>query len=377
MDSSNHNQKLQPQAPDAFAVLLSGSQSQSAAKRRKSGDQQAAGKYINCPVCQTSIPKSFIETHTEDCLLRANSSSQKHQQQRTDQCPNPSGHAAATSAGAAASPSSNKQQLLLGSPTKPASGAAAARSPSKSPRATQLYRSPRQRLPPDEFKAVVSAGWDRALKYVPGACEGGGGPPPLPAQLQILAQQQQSVTQQMQQQPQQQQPSAMSAGAQAAGSCAGNSSGPPAPAEPPAPAVAAGAAAGAGAVSTPGAAPAAMDAFAVLRSAQAAQVPMEAQLYLEGRQDGSWVCHWRLAGAASGGKDGTAAQVEGAGFFLAAPEWDGLQLLWRDQAVLQVTAARLHMCVEGQLACSGSTRRFACSREGCTSCVLSLSFSCC
>jgi hypothetical protein len=41
----------------------------------------------------------------------------------------------------------------------------------------------------------------------------------------------------------------------------------------------------------------AVDAFAVLRSAQAAQVPMEAQMFLEGRGDGSYAFHWRLAGA--------------------------------------------------------------------------------
>ena len=40
----------------------------------------------------------------------------------------------------------------------------------------------------------------------------------------------------------------------------------------------------------------AVDAFAVLRSAQAAQVPMEAELFLQAGADGSLSCYWRLAG---------------------------------------------------------------------------------
>lgn len=47
----------------------------------------------------------------------------------------------------------------------------------------------------------------------------------------------------------------------------------------------------------PAAAGKAVNAFAVLQAAQAAQVPMDAEMFLEGRADGSWLWHWRLAGA--------------------------------------------------------------------------------
>jgi uncharacterized protein YodC (DUF2158 family) len=38
--------------------------------------------------------------------------------------------------------------------------------------------------------------------------------------------------------------------------------------------------------------PAAPNAFAIMAAAQAAQVPLEATLFLEARSDGSWACHW-------------------------------------------------------------------------------------
>jgi hypothetical protein len=43
-----------------------------------------------------------------------------------------------------------------------------------------------------------------------------------------------------------------------------------------------------------------VDAFAVLKSAQSAQLPMHAELFLLGTPSGSWECHWRLAGKRTG-----------------------------------------------------------------------------
>jgi hypothetical protein len=102
---------------------------------------------------------------------------------------------------------------------------------------------------------MVSAGWDKALRNVPGALE------EPPAKLQ--------------QQKQQQQQAQLKS-----------------PTKNPSPALHAQHRGPAAAGSTQGV----VDAFAVLRSAQAAQVPMEAQMFLEGRGDGSYVYHWRLAG---------------------------------------------------------------------------------
>lgn len=102
---------------------------------------------------------------------------------------------------------------------------------------------------------MVSAGWDKALRNVPGALEE---PPTQPQQQQQLKSPTQSPSYAL---------PAQHRGPAAAGSTQG-----------------------------------AVDAFAVLRSAQAAQVPMEAQMFLEGRGDGSYVFHWRLAGAYLCGK---------------------------------------------------------------------------
>jgi hypothetical protein len=115
-------------------------------------------EYVTCPVCDTSVPKAFIESHTESCLQRSErpppGASQPVVKQRPaaqDGTAASGGRAAAAAAGAAA---------------------AAAGGP--------LCSTPARRLPPDEFRAMVSAGWDRALQSVPGALAATP-PPPLNA----------------------------------------------------------------------------------------------------------------------------------------------------------------------------------------------------
>lgn len=216
-------------------------------------------KYATCPVCGTSVPKAFLHNHTDDCLVKSQQPAQPSQQQRkvprTETTPSPTGAVAAAAAGAATSPVKAVQspQQLFRSPLKAATNAAAGSGASQRP-----FLTPKQRLPPNEFRAMVSAGWDKALRHIPEALEE---PPSLDdtsAQQSPQAQAQHTTPMQSPRRAQ--------------------------PAEHRAPAAALG---------TQGA----VDAFAVLRSAQVAQKPMEAEMFLEGRGDGSYVFHWRLAGA--------------------------------------------------------------------------------
>lgn len=317
-------------AADAFAVLLSQSQQQSSSKKRKSTDQKVClfsmsqleqlhqlswcntptlsplhlsfsclwlvqDKYVPCPICGSSVPKTFIQSHTEGCLVKS---------QRPSKASKHSPHdspAAAAAAAATTSPAADTATAAHAhgggggggstaaaatqppppqrSPQQPAAAKPGAARDAPQPRP---FLSPRQRLPPDEFRAMVSASWDRALKHMPGALEG----------APVLQQQQQQLLPP----PQHAQPAVLQA-PHAGGRSSAPAGQPPAPApgQAPAPLPAAGGAGAGGA-----AVAATVDAFAVLRSAQAAQVPMEAVMFLQGRPDGTWAWHWGLAGEREG-----------------------------------------------------------------------------
>lgn len=136
---------------------------------------------MTCPICSTSVPKTFIQSHTEDCLARSQKPSQPISNQQE---PRKTQKIASTQSPTGLPAHTSTQRLhtpALGQPQKSPAKAAAAAASNAAP-----FLSPRQRLPPDEFKALVSASWDRALRHLPEALE------------EVPAQQQQQKLQQQQ-----------------------------------------------------------------------------------------------------------------------------------------------------------------------------------